>query len=444
MIDPVASRRQDSDIDSARELFAQIIRPSMFWAPDRQAPSGWTEHVPFAFWLVDVMRPRTIVELGTQHGVSYSALCQAVKSLGLETACFAVDTWSGDQHAGFYDATVYRDFAAFHDQHYRAFSRMVRSSFDEALEHFENQTIDLLHIDGFHAYEAVRHDFESWLPRLSTNAVVLFHDTNVRERNFGVFRFWDEVSRDRPHFNFLHGHGLGVLAIGKEYAPALRLLLEPMKDHDLTAVRGVFAALGGALRFSFERAALERSLAERDTAIAALNEELKKERGQRHALERMLVERNEELFRAKPKAVPGPAGFAAGTRLNGAESTNPPRTTATRKASAAARLLHSSLAAPFQQQLRAWRAEWLVARSGLFDRDWYLKTYPDVAANGIDPIRHYLSFGANEGRHPSPAFSGVRYLQHYPDVAASGMNPLLHFIHYGRAEGRRASAVTAS
>src|SRR5262249_5839112 len=87
-----------------------IFRPSMFWIPERQAPSAWIEHVPFGFWLVDVLRPRRIVELGTYNGVSYSAMCQAVKTLGLATSCFAVDSWKGDEHAGFYGEDVYEDF----------------------------------------------------------------------------------------------------------------------------------------------------------------------------------------------------------------------------------------------------------------------------------------------------------------------------------------------
>ena len=50
------------------------------------------------------------------------------------------------------------------------------------------------------------------------------------------------------------------------------------------------------------------------------------------------------------------------------------------------------------QLLRDWRAVRIIARSGLFDRGWYLKNYPDVAARGIDPVRHYVAYGAREGR----------------------------------------------
>ncbi|WP_421132583.1 glycosyltransferase [Alteromonas sp. A079] len=36
-----------------------------------------------------------------------------------------------------------------------------------------------------------------------------------------------------------------------------------------------------------------------------------------------------------------------------------------------------------------------------FDEDWYLQTYPDIAAAGVDPKEHFLNFGWNEGRWPN-------------------------------------------
>ena len=47
------------------------------------------------------------------------------------------------------------------------------------------------------------------------------------------------------------------------------------------------------------------------------------------------------------------------------------------------------------------RAIAIVQRSGLFDAEWYLRHYTDVAEAGIDPIKHYVLFGAREGRHPN-------------------------------------------
>ncbi len=78
----------------------------------------------------------------------------------------------------------------------------------------------------------------------------------------------------------------------------------------------------------------------------------------------------------------------------------------------------------------------VIARSPLFDPNWYLATYADVAQAGIDPALHYLQHGGSEGRDPGPSFSTADYLQRNPDVAAAGVNPLVHYEGHGRGEGR--------
>ena len=93
--------------------------------------------------------------------------------------------------------------------------------------------------------------------------------------------------------------------------------------------------------------------------------------------------------------------------------------------------------------LRDWRASRIIARSNLFDREWYFKQNPDVTAIGIDAIRHYVTYGACEGRDPGPSFSTRAYLAKNPDVAVAGANPLVHFILHGAAEGREAGTIVA-
>ncbi len=216
-------------IRSASRSIPGVINPcfsgASFWTPTHlMSPSAWYEHAPFAFWLTEAIEPRTFVELGTHTGFSYLAFCQAVQRLGLPTSCYAIDTWTGDDHAGFYGEEVHAALSAINAIQYAAFSRLIRSLFDDARPYFRDGSIDLLHIDGRHAYEDVLHDFETWLPKLSDRAVVLFHDTNVRERGFGVWRLWEELAAEHPSFNFLHGHGLGVLAPGRSVPEGLRAL----------------------------------------------------------------------------------------------------------------------------------------------------------------------------------------------------------------------------
>ena len=227
-------------------MFNPLEHPICLEFPLWQAETAWAEHVPLAMFLVSAMRPKVFVELGAFRGVSYCAFCQAIKSLKIETRAFAVDTWQGDGHAGKLEAGVLAELRAHHDPLYADFSRLVQSTFDDALEHFADHSIDLLHIDGFHTFEAVRHDFQTWLPKMSEKGIVLFHDTNVRERGFGVWRFWANVKEKYPHFEFLHGHGLGVLAVGGEITNELKFLFNA-DESETRLIREFFYQLGSRI-----------------------------------------------------------------------------------------------------------------------------------------------------------------------------------------------------
>jgi SAM-dependent methyltransferase/glycosyltransferase involved in cell wall biosynthesis/GT2 family glycosyltransferase len=78
-----------------------------------------------------------------------------------------------------------------------------------------------------------------------------------------------------------------------------------------------------------------------------------------------------------------------------------------------------------------------ISGSPLFNADWYLERYPDVAASGANPAEHFLAKGSGEERDPGPDFSTSAYLKSYADVRAARVNPLLHYERVGRAEGRR-------
>jgi hypothetical protein len=250
--------------------FSDLVTATSFWLPNLLVEdSAWIEHGPFAFWLVDALRPRTIVELGCYSGFSYFAFCQAVHTLALDTQCHAVDTWRGDDHTGFYGEQVYAKVNAHNQAHYAAFSTLLRTEFNDASQYFPAGTIDLLHIDGMHTYEAVKGDFEHWRPRLSPRAVVLFHDINVRERGFGVARLWEELSAQFKSFAFLHGHGLGVLGVGDNVPAAIDGLLQVAAEPELAyKVRLAYSRLGKDIAHVREQAKIERMITEHETMQA--------------------------------------------------------------------------------------------------------------------------------------------------------------------------------
>ncbi|MEK6322242.1 MAG: class I SAM-dependent methyltransferase, partial [Acidobacteriota bacterium] len=285
-------------------------------APLRLAASEWAGHVPFAMFLVDILSPVTIVELGTFSGVSYCAFCQAVAELGLDCRCYAVDNWEGDPQSGFFGPEVLEELKQHHDPLYGGFSTLIQSTFDEAVSHFADSTIDLLHIDGYHAYEVVKHDFENWLPKMSSRGIILLHDINVREGDFGVWKLWDELKVRYPHFEFIHEHGLGLAAVGEAYNESLRQLLA-LRESDRVPVRQFFSQLGQRLEVRLERdhavkslswqvddkqkiiETLTPQLAQKDEAIAWLSAQVKEE-GQKSASE--LAEKD-QIIAARDEAI---------------------------------------------------------------------------------------------------------------------------------------------
>jgi hypothetical protein len=187
--------------------------PSLSFRPKRRNPgfNNWLGHLPFARDLIGGVRPSTFVELGTHLGESYFGCCQAMTEAGVECACYAVDTWKGDEHAGAYGEEVFDDVRRYNDEHYAASSRLLRMTFDQAVTHFDDNSLDLLHIDGLHTYDAIAHDFDTWFPKLRPGGVVMLHDVAAKQEGFEVWRFWEELQGKFSTFAFREHSGLGVL-----------------------------------------------------------------------------------------------------------------------------------------------------------------------------------------------------------------------------------------
>lgn len=185
----------------------------------------WFGHCPFAYDLVQNIQPKSIVELGTFKGTSLYSFTQSVKDAQLETQLFAVDAWEGDANTGYYnsgDFTV--DLYTHVSNTLQTFYpeqrvKLMKMWFIEAREYFVDKSIDILHIDGLHTYEAVKEDYETWKDKVSDDGVILFHDILVPE--FGVKELWAEIKSAHPEYFYLdfpHHSGLGVLIKSQKVA----------------------------------------------------------------------------------------------------------------------------------------------------------------------------------------------------------------------------------
>lgn len=189
---------------------AQIDLPSRHFEPRIYGVGAWTSHLHFAYDLVATMKPALLVELGVDRGESYFAFCQAAAENQTGTRCFGVDTWRGDQHAGGYDETTFTQVSEHNRDNYESFATLVRSNFNDALTQFADASIDVLHLDGLHTETAVRHDVESWLPKLRPAGILLLHDVRIRSKDFGVWKIWAELQQQSRSWTFEDGPGLGV------------------------------------------------------------------------------------------------------------------------------------------------------------------------------------------------------------------------------------------
>jgi hypothetical protein len=228
--------------------------PSQTFEPLRYGLGAWTEHIFFAYDLVAQLRPETLVELGTDRGESYFAFCQSAKENKMAVRCHAIDHWRGDGHAGSYDDSTYEDVVTHNSGNYAAFSTLIRSSFDEAIDRFEAESIDLLHIDGHHTEKDARHDVESWLPKLRRGGILLLHDVMVHERDFGVWKVWLELEKAGRSFAFSSSPGLGVWENppARPQSPLLELLFAPPNEYK-TRIEGYYIARDQTLRAKMAR-----------------------------------------------------------------------------------------------------------------------------------------------------------------------------------------------
>jgi ADP-heptose:LPS heptosyltransferase/GT2 family glycosyltransferase len=85
----------------------------------------------------------------------------------------------------------------------------------------------------------------------------------------------------------------------------------------------------------------------------------------------------------------------------------------------------------------------LLARSGLFDPDYYLKSNPDVAALNVDPLLHYMEQGCLRRLDPSAAFDTAHYLKLCEKLGDAPVNALAHYLTVGIGRGLTPSPRTA-
>lgn len=171
----------------------------------RNVPTSWTDHIYFAQWIVKRLNPDVIVDLGVDYG--YSTFCFALPGIG---RVYGIDSFDGDPQAGYKNTYEYvinkqRELGLDNIKFLKGYFGIIAKKW--------KKPIDILHIDGFHTYNAVKNDYETWNKFLKEDGVILFHDTCVTKPGYEVHKFFEEINL--PKTNFTFSYGLGVVSKNK-------------------------------------------------------------------------------------------------------------------------------------------------------------------------------------------------------------------------------------
>lgn len=141
---------------------------------------GTIEGYIFLYGLVSLLKPSTIVEIGTNYGIGSIVMALALKENNLKGYIYTYDISKECLKM------AYAQYIQMDVQNYINFNLGTSNKVRELKAHF-----DLAFVDGDHTYEGVKKDFEN-LKNISD--YIVFHDTDICG---GVKKFTDELEGEK-------------------------------------------------------------------------------------------------------------------------------------------------------------------------------------------------------------------------------------------------------
>ena len=168
--------------------------------------------------LLDTIKPRTIMEIGTACGGNLFLLCRVAAP---DALVISVDLPGGIYGGGYpaWRIPIYRQFPVPPQRLrlIRANSHSLRTT-EKVRKILDGRRIDFLFIDGDHTYEGARADFELYSPLVRDGGLIAFHDIHELQQQPGcaVHKLWKEVKQEFQHQEIINDPhqnwaGIGVI-----------------------------------------------------------------------------------------------------------------------------------------------------------------------------------------------------------------------------------------
>jgi hypothetical protein len=144
--------------------------------------------------------PKICVEIGVFGGSSISPTAQALKYLN-QGVVFAIDPWTNQDCTEGYSSedanykwwnsidmeNILSQFKLMLSSHgLTPYCKILRTTSELAITTFENDSIDILHVDGNHSEESALRDVMLYFPKVKKNGYIWFDDVNWSSTNKAV------------------------------------------------------------------------------------------------------------------------------------------------------------------------------------------------------------------------------------------------------------------
>jgi cephalosporin hydroxylase len=203
-------RRTSLDSCSLEELVDAVFS----YAGGFLAPVQVKEEILGALRLIEAAKPRYIIEIGTSMG---GTLYLWTRIAHPEAIIVTLDLHGGEFGGGYSSlrAPIYRRLArprqtlhlVLGDSHQPETVALTRRLLN-------NHEADFLFIDADHTEAGVRADYSLYSGLVRKGGIVMFHDIAITRPEYGVRKFWQEISPAHEAHEFI-GHpvayGLGLL-----------------------------------------------------------------------------------------------------------------------------------------------------------------------------------------------------------------------------------------
>ncbi len=274
--------------DDKNFLIEQSLPPIsskvMFWRPRYLEQSQCLQHIPFYFWLTEILEPRVVVQPNINSGVGYFAICQAIDKLNQH----------GLAYGSLSDQSDIIRINTYNFEHYQEFSSLINKNEKEFLEEFRNQSIDLLLLNNDSALLSNKAEMAHLGQYMSDNGIVLIHGSSSVLMKEKIMILKSQYS----YFEWNQGSGILMLCLGQKIPSRLKALINQSQElSGKRLIQNIYTRLGVACEDSWLRLSQERELKdlfEKMDGIKAQLEHCKYERDNQHIY---IEELNSQLYK---------------------------------------------------------------------------------------------------------------------------------------------------